>query len=80
MTITLTFFFGLLIVSSFGRLGDLFISLRSTGVSFFRDTDFSFVPSDSATKDLGSSPSPGLKTCGTKIRQHPKTCEHHWDF
>lgn len=53
MTITLTFFFGLLMVSSFGRLGDLLDSLLSTGGPFFSNTDLSVVPPESDTKDLG---------------------------
>ncbi len=79
MTVTLTFFFGLLMVSSFGRLGDLLDSSPSTGGAFFCDAGCSAVPSESATKDLGSSPLSGLKICCIQIRLHPKMCEKHCD-
>lgn len=53
VTITLTFFFGLLMFSSFGRLGDLLDSLPSSGTPVFSNSDFSAVPPGSDIKDLG---------------------------
>lgn len=62
---TLTFFFGLLLMtSSFGRLGDLLDSLLSTSGVFFCESSFSIGPSPSATKDFGWSPASMLTMRG----------------
>lgn len=53
VTITLTFFFGLLMFSSFGRLGDLLDSLPSSGAPVFSNSDFSAIPPGYDIKDLG---------------------------
>lgn len=67
MTIRLTFFFGMLMFSSFGRFGDL---LRS-----FLSTDFSVSPPESVSKDFGSSFLSEKEMCENLTR-----LSKHWGY